>query len=210
MSSREADQAKARKYAFFRDQHGRRYGAPIEISTGDPCGPLEPQFVAPLVPSPDFMRLVANEDGRSSIFIDYDGWIGEVRNRVGSWQREVRKAMIARHRENYHPDMKIDADVYDLPTTGPEPSISAKWNGGTVQPLVAAKAGNKWVLGLTEVDDPRVSKYLAPEIKLEEDDYASDYDPTTFEKTLDIEEQADAEGLGGKTQKTRKKAAVES
>lgn len=195
MSAREADQAKARKYQYFRDQHGRRYGAPVEIRTGDPCGPWEPQFVAPLAPNPDFMRIVKDEDGRSSIVIDYDGWIAEIQQRLVNWQREVRKAMIARHREKYTAEMRIDADVYDLPTTGPEPSIGPRWIPGTVKPLVAAKAGNKWTLGLSTVDDPRVSRFLAQDVDAEDEDFATDY--SEFEKALDLEEAVDPDATGG-------------
>lgn len=204
MSAREADQAKAREYRYFRDQHGRRYGAPVEIRTGDPCGPWEPQFVAPLTPNPDFMRIVKDEDQRRSIFVDYDGWIAEVQTRLTNWQREVRKAMIARHRENYHPTMRIDADVYDLPTTGPEPSIGARWVPGTVKPLVAAKAGNKWVLGLSEVDDPRVSKFLLADVAAEDEDFAADYD-AEFEKSMAIEEEVDPEAVGGKPRRAHRR-----
>lgn len=200
MTEKQGDQPKMRTYRFFLDQHGRRWGANIEINTGDPCGAWEPQFSAPLMPPPEYLRIGRDPNTRvSTMAIDYDAWIARFRSEDAEWVKQERKLMAQRHREKYSPAMPTDADVLDM--LGPRPSIAPDVIGGTVQPIVAAKAGNKWVLGLTTVRDPRVAKYFVQPDPEAEDDYATEYLPD--EDYGEVEEVFDPEAVGRQTPRKR-------
>ncbi len=189
-----ANQAATRRYQYMPDNHGRKFGAWIDNVSNDPCGPIEPSFVSPLHPNPKYMLLVRDEWNHPAIRHDYQNWIADFQQMDMEYMREANRQMSERHQLKYTSDMEIDDDIKFR--MGRRPSIQANIIGGTVQPLVAAKAGNKWVLGLTDVVDERVSKYFIVEQDAAQGiDYAAD--PS-------FDEQYDKDNMGGKTVPTEK------
>lgn len=205
------DQAKQRRYQKFPDQHKRLWGAPVEHKTGDPCGPLDPVgWTAPLLPPSEFMQIVRDpETLMPRIEILYDAWISRMRQDIADWDKRARKAMVARYNEKYVASMPTDDDIVEA--LGQRPSISKDITPGTIQPIIAAKQGNKWVLGLTPVEDTRVSKFFLTAIPLAEMDYSGEYEPLPDEKYGEYEEQHDPDpaprSRGGRPRKPVSEAA---
>lgn len=132
------DQRAKRAYAIYTDQHGRTWGAVIENRTGDPCGPLEPQFVAPLRPNDKYITINSR---RRQLVIRYADIIRDIEEATAGWDSQLRDYA----RKNYGtkaPEAikNPPADLLDL--VGPRPKERR-------EPWEAAMQGNKWVLGLT-------------------------------------------------------------
>lgn len=158
-------QASMRDFRFFTDQHGREWGADCEKQTGEPCGPLSPKFRAPMLPPPKYVQITDVRRGR--IHINYDLWIHEQRMGHEEYERfalmqanrmfgergpdEVRKLLTPRQGEMPDPAL--------LHTVGEPPEA--------VERVLAAQAGNRWVLGLSEKKPSWAEKYFpAPKPKM--------------------------------------------
>lgn len=143
------DQSKQRRYERKKDQHGRLWGVNIELKSGAPTGRYEfighikhpqwnpkPQFVEPpLLPPQKFIRPVPGDP--YSLLIDYEGWIGELRNAEEAYLREARKEGIRIHGTQFDPDAPFTREVLDI--IGPRPLDPRL--------ALAAKQGNAWILG---------------------------------------------------------------
>lgn len=156
--AKKADQALQRRYQFFRDPHNREWGAVVEISTGHPLGAWSPRFEAPLRPDAKFLSIDDRRPGR--IQIRYDDWLQE--------RREARKAYVDKCKRYgfnkfgalfdptriFDPSASFYEDVRDYAGPPPKP----------VEPVLAAKQGNRWVLGLLNPDGsvPLMPEKLAP------------------------------------------------
>lgn len=125
------DQADGRRCGVLRDQHDREYLAVIEKSTGDPCGPLQPKYDAPLYPEQAYCRVRVNEPSRFDI--QYEAWI-----------RDLRAAHQERRREEARFRAQRVSDDVIAEMLGPLPR--------PVAPVLAAKQGNRYVLGLRLFD----------------------------------------------------------
>lgn len=134
----DTDQAAKRSYAFYRDQHGRNWGAVIENRTGDPCGPMEPEFSAPLRVHDKYIKI----DKRSrTIHIMYENVIRDLQERQREWHNELTKTA----QEQYGPGAAnaiANPPPHLLALVGPPPPPT--------EPYEAALAGNQWVLGLAK------------------------------------------------------------
>jgi hypothetical protein len=125
-----------RRDQMFTDQHGRSWYAVIELATGDPCGPLDARFDAPLKVPQKYIK-TTKEHGK--LHINYDGWIADIRRANEDYDKQFRAHAIRMFGDKA-------ADAIDNPppalldAAGPRPNA---W-----QPVDAAKKGNKWVLGL--------------------------------------------------------------
>lgn len=169
-------QAKQRREIFFRDQHGRKVGAVIELATGDPTGPLKfPK--APIVPPAHCVKIVKDPERPFTLEIDYDRIIREGREAIDEYETSRSRFLRAQPNAN---ELDIEKMVGKRPPA--------------VEPWIAAKQGDKWTLGLTDRVNVKVAQYLDLEKNRDEEEY----DFTAEENYLDLEESADKEALGGK------------
>jgi hypothetical protein len=135
-----ADQARQRRYMTYLDQHGRKWGATTENRTGDPCGPIEPHFAAPLIPEQKYIVLAAD---KRSVRIDYTRWLLDLADAQAVYDRMVRETAVAMYGQKAseaiaNPPRELLDRVGVPPTQRREP-------------IEAAHQGNRWVLGLTPV-----------------------------------------------------------
>ena len=147
------DQRRKRAYAMYTDQHGRAWGAVIENKTGDPCGPLEPQFSAPL--QADQKYITVNSRQRK-LEIRYPEIISDIENAQADWDKALRNYA----RQSY-------GDAAPAAIQNPPPAlldmVGPKPNGlGAREPWEAAMVGNKWILGLTDTK-PEWAEEFYPE-----------------------------------------------
>jgi hypothetical protein len=138
---------------FFRDQHGRRYHAEIELKTGHPCGPLVPQYRAPLVVPQQYLTLSNDPENPTLLTVNYVKWEADARGARKDWEQEGRSRALKMYGDAYDPRKPFGQDVLDI--IGPAPSA--------VEPIIAARQGNSWVLGLSDRIDLRLAKYFEPE-----------------------------------------------
>lgn len=134
-------QASVRSYRVFRDQHGRKWGADIEDRTGHPCGQLVPRdgwgTTAPLVPPQKY--LVVTDTAAGEITIQYGRWIEDEERALREYNEEAYRVALDKFGD------KADEAITEkhpglLRVVGPPPL--------PVQRVKAARAGNRWVLGL--------------------------------------------------------------
>ena len=141
-SGQDRSQPTKRRYQLYKDQHGRRWGAPVEKSTGEPCGFLETQgWAAPLFAPSRFMKVDPIEN---TLDIDYEGWVRSVDEAHAEWEKLLREYAIQLYGQGgvtaaiAHPQPEL------LDRVGPKPKQLR-------EPIEALMAGNKWMLGLSEI-----------------------------------------------------------
>ncbi len=150
------DQSRRRAYAIYTDQHGRPWGASIENKTGDPCGPMEPQFRAPLRPNDKY--LTVNSRMRQ-IVIRYADMILDIEEANAEWDRELRDFARMNYGDKAH-EAILNPPPALLDLVGPKP------NGiGAREPWEAAMQGNKWILGLADAK-PQWAEEFFPEVEV--------------------------------------------
>lgn len=130
------DQRAKRAYATYTDQHSRVWGATIENKTGDPCGPLEPQFQAPLMPNDKYIRINSRQ---RRVFIDYEAILKDIEDADNDWDGQLRDWA----RKTYGTEapkaiQNPPPELLDI--VGPKPRERK-------EPWEAAMQGNKWMLG---------------------------------------------------------------
>lgn len=132
------DQSRKRSYAIYTDQHGRAWGAIIENRTGDPCGPLEPQFHAPVQALDKFITVNSRQ---RKLIIRYADMVLDIQQANADWDaslREYARKMYgmdaAKMIQNPSPEL--------LDMVGPPPR-------GQKEIWEAAMQGNKWILGFS-------------------------------------------------------------
>jgi hypothetical protein len=138
---------------FFRDNHGRRYHAEIELKSGHPCGPLVPQYRAPLVVPQQYLVLTNDPENPTLLTVNYTKWESDARAARKDWAAEGRSRALKMYGDAYDPRKPFGQDVLDI--IGPAPSA--------VEPIIAARQGNSWVLGLSDRIDTRLARYFEPE-----------------------------------------------
>lgn len=180
------DTQEDRRYQRLHDQHGRLWGCVIELKTGDPSGPidlLEPRK-APIMPPPAHMKVDSQRD-YGVLTIDYQGWRAE---RERAWdQYNQRLTLVAQ-------DMYAD-DVVASKIEDPPPALIARVGlpPERIEPVLAAEAGDEWVLGLTTERPDWADLFFPPERQ-----------PTPTSRTselafLDFKKQDKQEGKEGPT-----------
>lgn len=144
MFGKPQDQQDKRRYMKLVDQHGREWGANIELKTGDPTGTIDPKFKAPIYPPARYLKVDSRREyGR--VTIDYTGWAGMLRRAWTHWNTQLQKkarqmydAAAAEKLENPPPALLAEVGI------SPEP----------IEPVLAAEHGDPWVLGLTTERPP--------------------------------------------------------
>ena len=142
-------QASVRNFRIFRDQHGREYQAVCEQRTGHPTGPLSPTFRAPLHTPKKYIYI--SDTPRALLYIHYEGWLADLTRAHEDYEVELYTAASAMYAD------KAAEAVADPPKAlimrvgkGPRP----------LAPVQAAAAGNKWVLGMSDVKPAAAEKFF--------------------------------------------------
>lgn len=156
----EPSQADNRRFTRLRDQHGRMWEGIMDIKNGGIVGPLRPVNVdPPLIPPTKYFRFPALQDG--TFRIDYQAWISD---------REEGKRMYERRKIKYTQKMygesagevlqkeQLPAELLRIVGTEPDP----------VEPVLAASAGNKWILGLSDRKPEWAYEYFPEEEEQEQ------------------------------------------
>ena len=141
-----------RRFQKLIDQHGREWGATIELKTGDPTGLIDPHFTAPIYPPPRYMKVDSRKEyGR--VHIDYDGWIGMVRRAREEYDTRLLQAASALYGE---------AAAQKIEERPLPPALVAHVGVAPdyVEPVLAAKAGDPWILGLSQVRPKWADRFL--------------------------------------------------
>lgn len=176
-------QASFREYMEFTDQHGRTWGAPIEVRSRHACGPYEPQFELPhpiFMPPQRFINPHPSSYGR--VVIDYEGWMSQVEELWADHSNFMIRLAL---------EMYPDQDTHKVLEDPPKALLHQL--GGTPQirkeVVMALMAGDPWALGEDGAEEPaRAQEYLPkpkPFVKpLDGSEYvatrnpfADDYDP---------------------------------
>lgn len=145
-----SSQPDKRRPQRFTDQHGRKWSGTIEIASGMPTGPVTPlDFEPPLEVPQEFLKYDPMEP--NFVKIDYAEWIASLTRAKAKWEQKL----IIRARTLYGEQagkyiQKPSPELLDM--TGPEPS--------PVEPVQAAAAGNRYVLGLTPLKPKWATKFF--------------------------------------------------
>lgn len=127
MQVRDTDQAKQLKTVVWKDQHGRPWDLTLDKNTLTHTTPPIPRFRAPLVPPLEYVK--TDEDKIGRVRIDYRAWEAEwsaAEDRFYERTRELGRVV------------KDDADLRAIAGVMPQSPEFVR----------AARAGNRWVLGL--------------------------------------------------------------
>lgn len=143
-------QATYRRGITLHDQHGREWTATVGTKTGMPTGIIQPSFSAPWYPDHQYMRV--NPDNTSELFIDYEALLLRRRARLADFHTLALD--IARKKGIPLP---VKVGEYSDELLGLLPGMPKP-----VQPVVAAMQGNEYILGLTDVVDERLRRYVQP------------------------------------------------
>lgn len=148
----QADQAKQRRYQLFRDQHNREWGTVVEISTGHPLGSWSPRFAAPIRPAPKYLTIDDTRPGR--LRIRYEDWIKDLTEARRAYIEKGKRYGFEKYGAMFDPGKPFTEEI--LLYTGPPPK--------PVEPVLAAKQGNRWILGLLgpNGETPLMPEKLAP------------------------------------------------
>jgi len=134
----EHPQALQRRYRLYKDQHGRRWGANVDKRTDHPCEALSPSFAAPLIPPQQYLRVSADPDNVQALTIAYDEWVSDLKAALKEWTEHMMKVGHA-----------VNADKFDPKEPGPSVLLIVGPKPYPVEPVLAARAGDEWVLGLS-------------------------------------------------------------
>ena len=138
---------------MFTDQHGRVWHATIETKTMHPTGPIQPQFQAPLIPPQMYLRVGTNRMRPYDLVINYDQWIADLRKAREDWLEDGEQRSRLYHGEKYEPGTPFTSQILQMIGRPPQ----------HVEPVIAAKQGNRYVLGLTNQVDVRLFALLEEE-----------------------------------------------
>jgi hypothetical protein len=172
-------QPAARRFQMFWDQHGRKYGANIEIKTGDPTAGIERiGWSAPLLCEQKYLEVTKDSDGTTipgRLTVNYEAWIRDV-----AQQRQDHLERLGFFAQALYGE-KAGAAIKQ-PT--PELRRLLKSDPAPVEPIYAAMKGDPWILGLEDDDPP---EYLAPYFRNKQ------AVPGTIEVEIDSDFQAELE-----------------
>jgi hypothetical protein len=133
------DQPASLKVTTVRDQHGRRYDVTLDRETLVHIGTPIPKFRAPLDPPAQYLKTDGDRLGR--LKVDYDAWEAE-------WEaaeRTFQDRLLFIRRSEKDPDV-----VREMAGQMPQ----------SVEFVRAARAGNRWVLGIPHPEPGK--RYTCP------------------------------------------------
>ena len=138
---KERDQQEERTYQRYLDQHGREWGAVIELAktSNEPVGPIDPQFKAPWLPDQKYLKTNSKKH-HGRLHIDYERMAADRRQALDAFDKTMFEAatlmygdQAAAHVENPTPALLLAVGQ------PPQP----------VGPVLLAQRGDPWILGLT-------------------------------------------------------------
>lgn len=173
-------QRKQRSEMTFTDQHGRPYYGATELKTGDVVGLIEMLFQAPLMPPQKYLERVPKQP--YTLYINYERWENDTREARRDWEREGRQLSRRIHGDAYDPSKPFSRDILDIIGEPPQ----------AIEPIIAAKQGNKWVLGLTNRVDLRLVEYFEPEAL--DPEIRASQEPDFRDEDDDLDEVTDVRG----------------
>lgn len=145
-------QRNQRRGQMFTDNHGRRYYGSIELKSGATCGVIEAQYTCVLPVPPMYLERSRNPERPYDLFINYERWTADARRELGEWEQRAR-AVARRRNSDYDPTLPLPTDVLEIMGERPQP----------VEPILAARQGNGWVLGFRATVDERLRRFFKPE-----------------------------------------------
>lgn len=165
---------------FFTDQHGRSWHAEVEIVTGHPCTPLNPDgWSAPLDTPRNYIDCLRGRKARGAareaydLRIDYQKWISDWTESGKAWDANATKKAIELYGAAWDRTKGYPVDV--MLVVGPRP-------GANLEAVKAAAAGHPYVLGLREYNqakptDKRLHDILFPTYEVNETNWLADEEP---------------------------------
>jgi len=206
-------QADRRQNATVTDQHGRKYSVVLEKDTMHPCSPPNPKGWTPpllngrqpFIPPESYQSFPKGDP--FSMRIDYDRWIADLEAAHRRFDEKISSSAVLLF-GSAAAKMIEEKNVELMRYVGPPPM--------PVEPVKAARAGNKFALGLTDkMPEWAVPFFTAPP-KVEQefpdvDEYANepeepeDTNHDGFEDAVEdedrfaeLEEAIDPAAIGGK------------
>lgn len=186
----ELDQAQRRRPIVVKDQYGRKWESTIDTISQGTCAPINPKGWVDVLNTPvKFKRLAKDEDGMLSIEIMVDDWLTELEQKHREYDQKLYgDAMMLFGAEG--PSAYEERKPALVNYTGEPPQA--------VEPILALKDENSWILGKTTTPDPRLTKYFIKKTRER---------PSFRDEDLDLEEEHDPQATGGKTVPVGKKKA---
>lgn len=181
-------QREQRRGAILTDQHGRKYSAVIEKKTGDDLF-WQAMYTAPLIPPAMYFEPHPDVDRPNDRVINYTRWKEDIRRDTDAWEL-LGRTIVRQIPNGLNADGSFSLAVLDQ--IGPKPT--------PIEPVIAAEQGNKWVLGFTQVPDPRLKKFfevLQVVKKYDEPDFSGDPEDED-DGFAGLDEEHDVEAMGGK------------
>lgn len=196
MAEKEIPQWKRRRNHPMIDQHGRPWECTIDFIANGPCSPINPKFSTPLDYPQKYLRFQPEDSGRLKIL--YDEWINDLEVGWKDWDTRLYDDSIMLFGQA---GLKMYEDRAPalMRHTGPAPL--------PVDLVKGAKAGNKYMLGLTD-KMPEWVKALMPSQQVAEPEFPDAEDE--IDKYGDVEEIADPNATGGKRENPRKNNTKEA
>lgn len=147
MAKKVKDQPSRRRERTYLDRHGRKWHATIELDSGGPSGPVSPVGWRDRLKTPEKYKKIS-KDGME-ISIDYAAWERDVLQRLAEWDNELRQYAMAMYGQGASQAIANPPPEL-LSLVGPKPV--------PIELIQAARAGNKYVLGLSD----RMPKWAEP------------------------------------------------
>lgn len=166
-------QPSARRYQIFRDQHDRKWGAFIEIKTGDPTCSIDALgWTAPLMPPQKYIETVRDRESglaeAGRLVVNYAAWIRDLRQGEADYYERLHFFATSLYGERAGEMTKNPPAELRRYLRGEPP----EW-----QPVYAAMKGDPWVLGQDEVKPAWAERYFRPKAIIGGMDLGLDLDP---------------------------------
>lgn len=152
-TSEPSPQAKQRRYQHYQDQHGRQWGANIDIRNGHPVSQMEAKFVAPWYPEQQAVKILPDSAGMPwRVEVRYDDMIAQLTRAHTSYLDRMHTIGLELHGQAYDPE---------------HPTVLLRQRVGAppkaVAPYAMARDGNAFLLGLAPFDETDPSHVAAAE-----------------------------------------------
>ena len=140
-------QASTRHIVHSFDQHGRQWSWEGDNKSGMPTSILSPLFSAPFIPDNQF--ILVNPDNTSECYVDYPAMYRERAERLREHHRQA-VAYAVKHKQPVPAMGQYSDEITETVGAAPE----------ALELVAAAAQENPWVLGFSDVPDPRLVPFL--------------------------------------------------
>lgn len=131
-----------RRYALYKDQHGRTWGCLIDKRTGHPVDTFQPKFEAPWYPDHQYVTILPDSDMRpNEVVLRYEDAIRDLEQAHERYQHATLTAGIELHGQAYD---EAKPTLAVLSRVGKPPKPVAPWR--------LALDGNAYLLGQAPFD----------------------------------------------------------